>query len=253
MIYRASNIELNHGFFDSEGGVSAGKYASLNTNVNSRDQADNVMRNMDIVAGRFAMQRKNMVSVLQSVSNVAVFFDSPSWLEVKADGMVTTNPDLLLGIKTADCAPVLLADPHNRVIGAAHAGWRGALKGVVENVLSLMLEHGADVHHIAAAIGPCLQQKSFAAKEDMRQIFMAVDHLNAKYFLPNDVNSYQFDLSGYLEDKINSLGIDNVSRLNLDTYPPENHFFSYRWHTHQNLIQTPLDYPTQYSCITLKE
>lgn len=253
MIYRASNIAVPHGFFDSNGGVSDGKYSSLNTNINSHDKIQNVMKNFEIIANNFKVNKKNMVTIRQSVSNLAVYVDHPSWFEIKADGMVTKNRDLLLGIKTADCAPVFFADEKNEVIGAAHAGWRGAIGGIIENVVFLMQQHGAEIDHISAAIGPCLQKKSFAAKEDMRQIFLSALQSNDQYFETVASGEYLFDLNAYLEDKIRRLGIENVTSLKIDTYPPENHFFSYRRDMHQKLITVPLDYPTQYSCIKLRK
>ena len=133
----------------------------------------------------------------QGVSDKAVFVEKPSQFEIWADGAVTKNPDILLCLKTADCAPVLLADYKNCVIGVAHAGWRGAYKGIIENVLHLMIEKGAETKNIKAAIGPCLQQKNFAVKDDMRQVILALSVENYHYFQPDsDTEHFYFDLSG---------------------------------------------------------
>jgi len=252
MSWKASNLIADkHCFFGSEGGVSFGKYASLNTNFSSRDDQQNVCRNFDIIAANFGMKRGNMFTLRQSVTNVAVAADSPSWFQIKADGAVTDRPDILLGIKTADCAPVLLADYEHGVIGAAHAGWRGAVRGIVENVVALMEKKGAVRKNIAAAIGPCMQQCSFEAKDDMRNEFLAQSGNNARYFKPTDNNTYLFDLSGYIEDKLHALGIDNVENSHIDTYSEVQGYFSYRRNTHLHLIDVAKDYPTQYSCIRL--
>lgn len=252
MSWRASNIAMDkHCFFGSEGGVSVGKYASLNTNFSSRDAQQNVCRNFDIIAATFEMTRHNMFTIRQSVSNIAVTAENPSWFEITADGAVTDNPNVLLGIKTADCAPVLLADYEHGVIGAAHAGWRGAVRGIVENVVALMEKKGAARKNIAAAIGPCMQQSSFEVKDDMRDVFMEQSALNAKYFQIKTDETYLFDLSGYLEDKLHNMGIADVENSHIDTYSELQRYFSYRRNTHLHLIDAPKDYPTQYSCIRL--
>ena len=252
MSYKASNLHFDsHCFFGVEGGVSQGKYASLNTNLNSQDSKSNVERNFAIIADHFGVPKNNMVALCQSISNKAVFLTEPSWMEIAADGCVTTNPQLLLGIKTADCAPVLFADYKNGVIGAAHAGWRGAYRGIVENVVHLMLEHGAELRQISAAIGPCMQKDSFVVKDDMRDVFLKLSDNNRKYFTPKNEREYLFDLSGYIEEKLRKLGIKNIENSLIDTYPPANGYFSYRRYTHMNLISQQYDYPTQYSCIKL--
>ena len=140
MSYRASNLPADkHCFFGREGGVSEGLYASLNTNLKSRDKRENVLKNLAVIAARFGSKYDNMYTMKQGVSAQVVYVEKAAHFEVFADGVVTNKPDILLCLKTADCAPVLLADYQNGVIGAAHAGWRGAYKGVAENVVNLML------------------------------------------------------------------------------------------------------------------
>lgn len=252
MSFVAPNLKVPHCFFGAEGGVSGGKYASLNTNFNSQDDKDNIRRNFDRIAAHFSLSYGDMFTVKQGVSATAVFAEKPSQFEITADGMVTTSADVLLGIKTADCAPVLFADRKNGVIGAAHAGWRGAYKGIAENVLKLMLEHGAEKQYIAAAIGPCMQKESFEVMADMRDIFLQLDGENSVFFRSaEDGAHFYFDLSGYLENRLHRLGIDNVVNSHIDTYPPENGYFSYRRQTHLHTVSMPRDYPTQYSCICL--
>ncbi|MBP5352495.1 MAG: peptidoglycan editing factor PgeF [Alphaproteobacteria bacterium] len=251
MSWQAPNLTADkHCFFGTSGGVSTEKYASLNTNLRSLDQRDNVLRNMDIITDQFHLTRAEMATMRQSVSNTAIFIDKPTWFETAADGMVTTTPNILLCIKTADCAPVLLADYEHGVIGAAHAGWRGACKGIIANVVRLMTEHGAEKQHIRAAIGPCLQKESFAAQEDMRQVFLDFDAQNAQYFTAA-ADGYRFDLSTFVEDKLRACGVQNIVNSKIDTYPAANGYFSYRRNTHLNLISQQFDYPTQYSVICL--
>lgn len=252
MVWRAEVLsEAKHLFLDAKGGVSTGKYASLNTNFNSQDSISNLQQNMQIIADKFNVKLSNLAAVEQGVSNKVIYLERPSFLEYEADAIVTTTPGILLLIKTADCAPVLLADMKNGVIGAAHAGWRGAYKGVVENTLQLMQQHGAELKNISAAIGPCLQQSSFEVKDDMRQIFLSQSLANDKYFSIQSQKEYKFDLSKYLWDKLHWLGIKTIENSLIDTYNEQNGYFSYRRNTHLGLISVARDYPTQMSCIML--
>lgn len=249
----ANNLPRDkHCFFSAAGGLSGGKYASLNTNLSSQDDPLRIRKNFKIIAAYFNMVPEDMFTLRQSVSAVAVRADAPSWFEVAADGVVTTAKNILLGIKTADCAPVLLADYENGVIGAAHAGWRGACRGIAENTVKLMLQNGADPQKISAAIGPCLQKESFEVKDDMRQEVISAGKDGEKYFTPSeDGEHFMFDLSGYVENRLRLAGIENICNTRVDTFPLQNGYFSYRRNTKLNLVQVPRDYPTQYSCIRL--
>lgn len=253
MSYIAKNLpESKHCFFGSAGGVSNGKYSSLNTNLSSSDCPENLRRNFEIISEYFNKKPENMFTMRQSITNIAVLAENPSWFQIVADGAVTTNKNILLGVKTADCAPVLLADYKNGVIGVAHAGWRGAYKGIVENVVNLMKKQGAKTKNIAACIGPCMQKESFEVQNDMRQTLLAADKSFSNYFSSGKDNEhFYFDLSGFIEEKLHNMGIENIDNSHIDTYPLQNGYFSYRRNTHLNLISAPRDYPTQYSCICL--
>lgn len=253
MVYTAKNlIKEKHCFFGAAGGVSSGKYASLNTNLSSRDKPENLRRNFEIIAGHFNKTPEDMATVRQGISADAIYVAEPTWFKIYADGIVTTNPQLLLGIKTADCAPVLLADYKHGVVGVAHAGWRGACKGIVQNVVSLMLEHGAMAADIAASVGPCIQQASYAVQADMREVLLQISVENERYFIADsDGEHFYFDLSGYVETQLRSVGIENIDNCRVDTYLSQNGYFSFRRNTHLKLVDAPKDYPTQYSCICL--
>ena len=253
MSWTAANLDKNkHCFFGAAGGVSGGKYAALNTNLSSRDLPENLRRNFEIVAAHFAKTPEDMVTVRQSVSADVIYAETPTWFKIKADGAVTTNPHLLLGIKTADCAPVLLADYQNGVIGAAHAGWRGACGGIIENVVTMMCQHGAELKNIAAAVGPCIQPQSYEVQADMRQALLDEAPENTRWFQPAaDGVHFYFDLSGYVENRLRRAGVANIDNCRIDTYPENSGYFSFRRNTHRNLVDMPKDYPTQYSCICL--
>lgn len=253
MSYFAPNLpRAQHCFFGRRGGVSQGLYDSLNINGKSNDNHDSVLRNLDIIAGYYGLARSNLLLINQGVSGRAEFTDRLSQNQITADGIVTGQKDFILCIGTADCAPVLFLDAENSIVGAAHAGWRGALRGIVENTLETMLEHGAATAHISAAVGPCLQQPSFETGTDMYQEFLDTDPQNARYFVPGrDEQHFQFDLEGFVVDKLKKCGLQNVTASGIDTYAAEAEYFSYRRNTHRKLVSSPKDFPAHLSTIKL--
>lgn len=163
----------------------------------------------------------------------AIFITEATDGKIIADGAVTTNKNILLAVKAADCAPVLFIDPENQLIGASHAGWQGALEGVLENTLDLMVEHGAKVENIRAAIGPCLQQKSFEVREDLYEKFNAPE-----FFKPLEPGRYLFDLESYVESRLKKYGVKDISKSGIDTYTNEETYNSYRRDTHRKIAPT---------------
>ncbi len=167
----------------------------------------------------------------------------------KADAMATTEPHIALGILTADCAPVLLADGEARIVGAAHAGWKGALGGVVEHAVALMEKLGARRVRIAAAIGPCIAQKAYEVGDDLKAQFLAQDKANERVFAPGRAGHWQFDLAGYVKERLLAARVENVTVVSACTYAREDDFFSYRRATHNS----ETDYGRQLSAIMLTE
>lgn len=253
MSWRANNLDKNkHCFFGSRGGFSCGKYSSLNVNTKSYDDKECLIKNLQIVAEKMNLEKENLVLLNQGVSNTAVYIDNPSWDTVVADGTVTTIKGVGLCIRTADCAPVLFEDRKNGVIGAAHAGWRGAFKGIMENVIALMIEKGAELKNIKAAIGPCIMQKSYEVDANFYNQFLEQTTNNKQYFVEGKRDGYYyFDLPAYCFDRLKKAGIENIEAANLDTYASEDEFFSFRRFTHQGLVNELKDFPSQVSVITL--
>ncbi len=169
------------------------------------------------------------------------------WTGPHADALVTNQPGLLLGIVTADCAPVLLADVEAGVIGAAHAGWKGAISGVTDRTVAAMIALGARPDHIAAAIGPCIAVARYEVDEVFRARFLEASIQNAEWFLRGNPGHWQFDLEGYVADRLEAAGIRRVERLRRDTYADPQHFFSFRRATHLG----EASYGRQFSLIGL--
>jgi len=250
----AANLQaagIAHVFFGREGGVSSGLYESLNCGPGSSDDPKAVTENRRLVAATLApdVQGARLISLSQIHS--AVVHTLPAWEErPEGDAMVTATPGLALGILTADCAPVLLADPKARVIGAAHAGWNGALAGVLEAALEAMEKLGASRDRIDAAIGPCISQDNYEVGDDFRARFLEQGAKHRRFFVPSDREGHhRFDLPGFAAYRLTAAGVGSVERLGICTYPPENGFFSFRRTTH---AKEP-DYGRQISAIVLIE
>ncbi len=240
---------IAHGFFTRQGGVSGGIYASLNCGPGSRDEPGNVKQNRARVAELLGATPDRLLSVQQQHSARAVIAEKP-WdgAAPQADAMVTATPGLAIGVLTADCAPVLFHDAKARVIGAAHAGWKGALSGILEATLDAMLELGARRETIAAAIGPAISQRAYEVGHDFMQNFLAEDGDSAPFFAIDEGSGEpHFDLAGYVGERLARAGVCSVSDLGLCTYCDETRLFSYRRSQHHG----EPDYGRQISAILL--
>lgn len=252
-MWTAPNLTFKkHCFFGADGGVSKGIYAGLNVNTKSDDDIDNLNKNLEYVAQYFDLKKENLLLLNQGVSAKAVYVDKPSRDEVEADGAVTDKEGIILSIRTADCAPVLLEDRTAGIIGAAHAGWRGAYKGIIENVVGLMLEKGANIDDMAAAVGPCIAQKSYEVDDNFYMQFINNNVNFEKYFAKGKkIGYYQFDLEAFCLDKLKKCGIKNIKASGIDTYTQKDKYYSFRRFTHQGIINKPKCFATEISTIVL--
>ena len=222
---------IPHGFLGRRGGVSQGAIAGLNIGLGAEDDSEAVTENRRrAVSAVLPDARLATVYQVHSADVVEVRAPWPQDERPRADGMVTDRPGLLLGIVTADCAPVMFADREAGVIGAAHAGWRGAHGGVLENTVAAMERLGASRLRIVAAIGPAIAQPSYEVDARFRDNFAPDD---AAFFAPGRAAHWQFDLAGYAARRLREAGIEGVELLGLDTYADEDRFFSYRRATHR--------------------
>ncbi|MEO5773428.1 MAG: peptidoglycan editing factor PgeF [Sphingomicrobium sp.] len=225
---------MPHGFLGRRGGVSTGEMAGLNVGPGSGDDPQ-ALRENQARAVKAVLPGSQLVLMHQIHSaDVAVVTDPwPITARPEGDGMVTDRPGLLLGILTADCAPVLFADEPAGVIGAAHAGWRGALSGVTDAVIEAMETLGANRDRIHAAVGPCIARDSYEVDEAFRARFLADDESNTRFFSQSAGDKPHFDLQAYVAARLAGAGIASVEALHLDTYADEQRFFSFRRATHR--------------------
>jgi YfiH family protein len=242
-------VGIAHGFFTRQGGVSTGIYESLNCGPGSSDAAQSVAVNRARVTAALGVGPAQLVTMYQVHGADCVRVERP-WMPgdaPRADGCVTNVPGLALGILTADCTPVLFADVAAGVIGAAHAGWKGARAGVLESTLAEMEALGADRRNVAAAIGPCIAQPSYEVGPEFRAALIGDDPGNDRFFIAGAGDRSHFDLPAYVMARLVASGIARIERVEADTAADPARFFSYR----RTCLAAEPDYGRQISAIAL--
>jgi YfiH family protein len=241
---------IRHAFFTRAGGVSGGPYQSLNGGVGSRDNSGHVTENRARMAAALGVEQQRLLTAYQTHSTNVVVAEAP-WAPAdrpNADAIVTRMRALAIGVTTADCGPVLLADPHAAVIGASHAGWRGALTGVIEATVAAMERLGAVRGQIRAAIGPMIRQANYEVGPDLIARFQSDDPASSRFFAPAPRSGHAlFDLGGYVAARLQLAGVAQIEDLGLCTYGEPERFFSYRRTTHRG----EADYGRHISAIAL--
>jgi YfiH family protein len=227
---------IHHAFFTREGGVSSGAYRSLNGGIGSHDSAANVAENRARMAASLRVAPTHFITAYQVHSPQVVVAEVPWTSETRprADAIVTRAPALAIGVTTADCGPILFADPQARVIGAAHAGWRGALSGVAEATVAAMEQLGATRSQIRATLGPMIRQPNYEVGPDLIDRFAADDPSSRPFFGPAARAGHaQFDLGGYIAARLRRCGVVQIEDVGLCTYADPSLFYSYRRATHR--------------------
>jgi YfiH family protein len=239
---------IAHGFFTRRGGISQGIYASLNCGIGSQDGAEAVRENRARVAAR--LDARKLVTAYQVHGTAAVIIDggAPAGWRPKADALVTATRGIALGVLTADCAPILLADPHAGIVGAAHAGWRGALAGIAEAAILAMEGLGAARRRMISAVGPCISRKVYEVGPELEAEFLAQDAANARFFArATPEERPRLDLSGYVASRLQKAGVFCVEAVNACSFASDKDFFSYR----RSRLWGEPDYGRQISAIVL--
>jgi YfiH family protein len=253
MMLQAKNLSaldgIRHAFFTREGGVSEGIYGSLNAGVGSDDDPAKVTENRARMAKALGVSPERFLTAYQIHSPTVVVAETPwtSDARPRADAIVTKVPGLAIGASTADCGPVLFADPQARVIGAAHSGWRGAVSGVLEATVAAMEGLGADRSRIVAALGPMISQRNYEVGNDLIEQFTNADAGNTRFFATGRPGHAQFDLPGFIASQLTRSGVVQIEDLATCTYADPRLFYSFRRTTHRG----EPDYGRHVNAITL--
>ena len=228
--YLTSEVLENfkHGFFKRTGGVSINEFSSLNCKYDSFDSLSKINENRKLVSNIMGVKTSNLITLKQiHSSNVINIKERIEPEEIEGDSMVTSKEGICLGILTADCAPILFGDFEKKIIGAAHAGWRGLYSGIVENTLENMIQLGATIKNICVAIGPCIQKSNYEVGIEFYEKFIDKEKTYKKFFLKEN-NKIWFDLPGSISFRLHLLGIKNIQSLNKCTFSEKRNYFSFR-------------------------
>ena len=222
--------KITHGFFNRNGGRSKGIYKSLNCGLGSNDKKNIIKENLKIVKNKISKKSKDIFLVHQTHSNKFIFINKNfrfNKRKIKADAIITNQERLPIAVLTADCVPILLYDNKKNMIAAIHAGWKGAFKNIIKNVVNFMIKKGCKKNNIFAAIGPCIGRSSYNVKENFRRKFLKKNENNKIYFR-NVKNTIYFDLPNYIKSQLKCNKITNIDMKNIDTFVKKNNFFSAR-------------------------
>ena len=222
--------KISHGFFNRNGGKSIGIYKSLNCGPGSNDKKNKVKENLKIVKNKISKESKNIFLLHQIHSNKVIFIDRNFKFlkkKIKADAIITDQKKIPIAVLTADCVPILLYEKQKNMIAAIHAGWKGAFKGIIKNVINFMLKKGCKRENIISVIGPCISKKNYNVKKDFKKKFLKKDIKN-KTFFSYRKNMIYFDLPNYVRYQLRLNKITNIEMKNIDTFDKKNNFFSAR-------------------------
>jgi len=221
---------LKHCFFSRKNGFSNGYYKSLNCGLGSKDKKENVLNNLEFVAKKITCSKESLITLNQRHTNQVIHFDNNKSVKNKltGDAIVSEVKNIGIGILTADCAPIFFYDPKKKIIGCAHAGWKGALKGVIRNTVKKFNELKSNNNDLIAAVGPCISKKNYEVKADFFEKFILQDKNNKKFFDIVNNEKYFFDLRGFINKELSSLNIKNIENIEMDTYSEKEFFYSYR-------------------------
>jgi len=238
---------INHGFFNRTGGNSKGIYKSLNCGIGSKDKKKNVQKNLDIVCKKIGCNKNHLILLNQVHSSKVFYLNKSKKTKIKGDGLITGKRGIALGILTADCAPLLFYDHEQKIIAAAHAGWKGAYKKISKKIISTFKKKGSNTKNINAIIGPCITQDNYEIKNDFKRKFIKQNQKNRIYF-KSIKNKIFFSLQDYIASQLKNLGIKKLEIIRKDTYNLKNKFFSSR----RSFKEKNHDYGRNISIIMIK-
>jgi len=228
---KLKNFEnVKHCFFSRRNGVSKGYYQSLNCGLGSADKKENVLKNLELVAKKITCNKESLITLNQKHTNQVIHFDNFKSVKNKlsGDAIVSEVKNIGIGILTADCAPILFYDYKKKIIGCAHAGWKGALNGIIRNTVKKFNELNSNNNDLIAVVGPCISKKSYEVKTDFFEKFISQDKDNKIFFDKTSSEKYVFDLRGFINKELSNSNIKNIDNIEMDTFSKREFFYSYR-------------------------
>ena len=224
------NLNIKHCFFSRKNGFSKGLYGSLNCGIGSHDKKENIVKNLKFVSEKISCNENFLITLNQEHSNKVIHFKNKDSVKnkLKGDAIVTQVKNIGIGILAADCAPILFYDPKKKIIGCAHAGWKGALNGIIKNTVKKFYELDSNCDDLIVAVGPCIGKNNYEVKTDFIKKFLKKDKKNDTFFKKKNETHYNFDLRGYINNEIVKLNIKNIENIDKDTFAEKEFFFSYR-------------------------
>jgi YfiH family protein len=220
---------INHCFFSKNRGVSEGIYSSLNCGLGSADKKENVLQNLELVSKKMGINPQDLLTMNQTHSNKVVVIDSNNKhiQRFNSDALITNQKNIAISVLTADCVPILIYDEVNHIIGSIHAGWKGAINGIVENTLNEIVKISRN-NKINVAIGPCIGMSNYEVGEEFYSKFTQQSKKNENFFLSLKKNKFLFDLRKYVNSRFNEFGVNHIENIDFDTFSENKNFFSYR-------------------------
>ena len=221
---------LKHCFFSRKNGVSKGYYESLNCGLGSGDKKENVMKNLELVAKKITCSKESLITLNQRRTNQVIHFDSASAVKDKltGDAIISEVKNIGIGILTADCAPIFFYDHKKKIIGCAHAGWKGALNGIIRNTVKKFKELNSNNNDLIAVIGPCINKDNYKVQIDFFKKFVDQDKINENFFQKISDGQYNFDLRSFINKELANLNIKKIENIEMDTFSQRELFYSYR-------------------------
>jgi len=221
---------IKHCFFSRKNGVSKGYFESLNCGLGSSDDKNNVLKNLELVSEKITCKKESLITLNQKHTNQVIHFDTGDSVKNKltGDAIVSEVKNIGIGILTADCAPIFFYDPKKKIIGCAHAGWKGALNGVIKNTVKKFNELNSNSNDLIAVVGPCINKKNYEVKIDFFEKFILQNKNNKNFFEKKNDEKYVFDLRGFINKELSNLYIKNIDNIEMDTFSEREFFYSYR-------------------------
>ncbi len=221
---------LKHCFFSRNNGYSDGLYKSLNCGIGSNDKKENILKNLEFVCQKIECEKDRLITLNQRHTNSVIFLDEQNikMPKMTGDAIVTKIKNLGIGVLTADCVPILLYEPNNKIIGCIHSGWKGALNGVLTNTINKFIKLGSNIDDLIAVIGPCIKQENYEVKDDFYKKFLKQNQKYDIFFDKTKDSKYFFNLRAFINKELGNLHVKNIENIDMDTFSQSQFFYSYR-------------------------